>query len=154
MKTGENVDLAVDWLRSNTSKLAVKRKVNPLMFLLAELDGFPILEIDKIGIKDDPSLLAGFLAAIESFSQRLFGKSDMLQYIVSGEYKYIIKTDEKYIYSMIIAKEECQEEARRQIDLVAEVIDGMEEFGILESVTIQALGIDPSEYVLERGFKE
>ena len=154
MKTGENFDLALDWLKSNTSKLAIKRKVNPLMFLLAELDGFPILEIDKIGLKDDPSLLAGFLAAIESFSQRLFGKTGMLQYIVSGEYKYIIKTDEKYIYSMIISKDECQEEARRQIDIVGEVIEGMEEFGILEGVTIQALGIDPSEYIFNRGFKE
>lgn len=153
MKTGENVDNAVEWLKKNTSKLSAKRMVNPLMFLLADLEGFPFLEIDKIGLKEDPTLLAGFLAAIESFSQRLFGKTGMLQYMVSGDYKYIVKTDDKYIYSMIIAKEECQEEARRQIDILSEVIAGMKDFGILEGIVFQILGVDPSEYVMERGFK-
>jgi small GTP-binding protein len=153
MKTGENIDNALEWLKKNTSKLSAKRAVDPLMFMLADLEGFPILEIDKLGLKEDPTLLAGFLAAIESFSQRLFGKTGMLQYMVSGEYKYIVKTDDKYIYSMIIAKEECQEEARRQIDILSEVIAGMKEFGILEGIVFQILGVDPSDYVMERGFK-
>ncbi|NPD88993.1 MAG: GTP-binding protein [Asgard group archaeon] len=153
MKTGENIDNALEWLKKNTSKLSAKRVVDPLMFMLADLEGFPLLEIDKLGLKEDPTLLAGFLAAIESFGQRLFGKTGMLQYMVSGDHKYIVKTDEKYIYSMIIAKEECQEEARRQIDILSEVIAGMKEFGILEGIVFQILGVNPSEYVMERGFK-
>ena len=153
MKTGENVDNALEWLKKNTLKLSAKRMVSPLMFLLADLEGFPILEIDKIGLKGDPTLLAGFLAAIESFSQRLFGKTGMLQYMVSGDYKYIVKTDKRYIYSMIIAKNQCHEEARRQIDILSEVIAGMKDFGILEGIVFQILGIDPSEYIMERGYK-
>ena len=98
MKTGENIDNALDWLKKNTSKLSAKRAVDPLMFMLADLEGFPILEIDKLGLKEDPTLLAGFLAAIESFSQRLFGKTGMLQYMVAGDYKYIVKTDDKGQY--------------------------------------------------------
>ena len=153
MKTGENVENALNWLKNNTAKLAAKRSINPLMFMLADIDGFPLLEIDKIGLNEDPSLLAGFLAAIESFSQRLFGKTGMLQYMVSGEFKYIIKTDEQYIYSMIINKDESQQESRRQIDLLSDLVKQMEDFGILESIVVQALNINLSDYILRKGFK-
>jgi len=153
MKTGENIENALKWLKNNTAKLATKRKIDPLMFMIADTDGFPLLEIDKIGLEEDPSLLAGFLAAIESFSQRLFGKTGMLQYMVSGDFKYIIKTDEKYIYSMIIAKDESQQEARRQIELLNEFVKPMEDFSVLESIVVQTLNIDLTEYVIQKGFK-
>ncbi len=153
MKTGENVQNALNWLKNNTAKLATKRKIDPLMFMIADIDGFPLLEIDKIGLEEDPSLLAGFLAAIESFSQRLFGKTGMLQYMVSGDYKYIIKTDDQYIYSMIIAKDESQHEARREIDALNELVQPMEDFTMLESIVVQVLNIDLSEYVIQKGFK-
>ncbi len=153
MKTGENVDNALNWLKNNTAKLATKRKIDPLMFMIADIDGFPLLEIDKIGLEEDPSLLAGFLAAIESFSKRIFGKTGMLQYMVSGDYQYIIKTDSQYIYSMIIAKNESQQEARRKIDVLNEFVKPMEEFSILESVVVQVLNIDLSEYIIQKGFK-
>jgi len=153
MKTGENVENAVSWLTNQTNKIAMKRKVDPLLFMLCDIEGFPILELDKLGLEEDPSLLAGFLSAVESFSQRLFGKTDMLQYMSAGEYKYIIKTDDEYIYSMIISKNQCQEEARRQIDVISEYVKGTKEFGILEGIVTHSLGIDPSDYELRRGFK-
>ena len=153
MKTGENIDNAVNWLTNQTNKLAVKRKVDPLLFMLADIEGFPILELDKLGIEEEPSLLAGFLSAIESFSQQLFGKKGLLQYLSAGDYKYVIKTDEEYIYSMIISKNQCQEEARRQIDVISEYVKGTKEFGILEGIVTHTLGINVSEYELRRGFK-
>ncbi len=153
MLTGENVDNSLNWLKNNTSKLVAKRKVEPLMFMLADLEGFPILEIDKIDLKEDPSLLAGFLSAIESFSQQLFGKKGILQYMISGDFKYIIKTDDQYIYSMIIDVEACHEESRRLIDIANESIRELEEFGLLESIVTQVLNIDPSEYAIRRGFR-
>ena len=54
---------------------------------------------------------------------------------------------------MIISKNQCHEEARRQIDILSEVIAGMKDFGILEGIVFQILGIDPSEYIMERGYK-
>ncbi len=153
MKSGENVENALNWLTKQTNKLAIKRNVDPLLFLLADIEGFPILELDKLGLEEEPSLLAGFLSAVESFSQRLFGKRGMLQYISAGNYKYIIKTDDEYIYSMIISNKQCQEEARRQIDIISEYVKGMKEFGILEGIVTHSLGIDPSDYELRRGFK-
>ncbi|MBY9001245.1 MAG: GTP-binding protein [Candidatus Heimdallarchaeota archaeon] len=153
MKTGENIDNALNWLKNNTAKLAAKRKIDPLMFMIADIDGFPLLEIDKIGLDEDPSLLAGFLAAIESFSQRLFGKTGMLQYMVSGDFKYIIKTDDQYIYSMIISKDESQLEARREIEVLNELVKPMKDYSLLESIVVQALNIDLSEYVMRKGFR-
>lgn len=152
MKTGENIDNALNWMKNNTGKLAAKRSVKPLMFMLADIEGFPLLELDKIGLKEDPSLLSGFLSAIESFSQQLFGKKGLLQYVISGDYKYIIKTDSKFIYSMIIDIDACQEEARRLIDVICDYISNLNEFGMIESVVTQFLNIDPSEYSFKRGF--
>lgn len=77
----------------------------------------------------------------------------MLQYMVSGDFKYIIKTDEKYIYSMIIAKDESQQEARRQIEVLNEFVKPMEDFSVLESIVVQTLNIDLTEYVIQKGFK-
>ena len=153
MLTGENVDNSLNWLKNNTNKLVAKRIVEPLMFMLADLEGFPILEIDKIDLKEDPSLLAGFLSAIESFSQQLFGKKGILQYMISGDFKYIIKTDDKFIYSMIIDVEACHEESRRLIDIVSESVRDLVEFGYLESIVTKVLNIDPSDYSIRRGFR-
>ena len=153
MITGENIDNSLNWIRNNTSKLVAKRRVEPLMFMLADLEGFPILEIDKIDLKEDPSLLAGFLSAIESFSQQLFGKKGLLQYMISGDFKYIIKTDDQFIYSMIIDIEACHEESRRLIDIVSENIRELVEFGYIESVVTQVLNIDPSDYSINTGFR-
>ncbi len=152
MKTGENVDATLKWLVSNTSRIVQKRTIHPQMFMLADLEGFPILEIDKMDLEEDPSLMAGFLSAIESFSQKLFGKTGILQFMQSGDYKYIVKTDDKFIYSLIIKMDECQEEARRLIEIVSENVYNMENFGILEGIITQLLNIDPSEYVLRKGF--
>ena len=152
MKTGENLDSALMWLSKNTSRIVQKRSVDPQMFMLADLEGFPILEIDKMNLEEDPSLMAGFLSAIESFSKQLFGKTGILQFMQSGDYKYIVKTDDKYIYSLIIKIEECQEEARRLIDIVSEQVYDLENFAILEGIITQLLNIDPSNYVLRKGF--
>jgi small GTP-binding protein len=152
MKTGENVEEALQWLVNNAAKVVEKRKIDPHMFMLADTEGFPILEIDKMGLEEDPSLLAGFLSAIESFSLRLFGKTGILQYLHSGEHKYIIKSDHKYIYSLIIKDTDSQEEARRLINLISDEVEDMEDFSILESIVTQILNIDPSEYVLRKGF--
>ena len=43
MKTGDNIDNALNWLKNNTSKLAAKRNIDPLMFMIADIDGFPLL---------------------------------------------------------------------------------------------------------------
>ncbi len=152
MKTGKNLDDALQWLVNNAAKIVSKRSIDPHMFLLADIEGFPILEIDKMGIEEDPSLLAGFLSAIESFSQRIFGKTGVLQYLQSGDYKYIIKTENKYIYSLIIHDNDSQEEARRLLDLISEQVQDMSDFAILESIVAQILKIDPSEYVMKKGF--
>jgi len=152
MKTGENVDNALQWLANNAAKVVAKRSIDPHMFMLADVEGFPILEIDKMGLEEDPSLLAGFLSAIESFSQRIFGKTGVLQYLQSGGYKYIIKTENEYIYSLIIRDTDSQEEARRLLDLISEQVQDMSDFAILESIVTQILKIDPSEYVMRKGF--
>ncbi|MHA1398278.1 MAG: ADP-ribosylation factor family protein, partial [Candidatus Heimdallarchaeaceae archaeon] len=125
MKTGENVEVALKWLKNNTEKIVVKRKINPLMFMLTSIEGIPIIELDKMGIKEDPALFSGFLAALESYSQFLFGKKGLLQYMISGGYKYIIKTDSKFIYSLIIPKEESQEEARRILEQISYVVSDL-----------------------------
>lgn len=152
MKSGENIQAALNWLSGNTSRIAQKRKIDPQMFMLADLEGFPILEIDKMELSEDPSLMAGFMSAIESFSKQLFGKNGILQFMQSGDYKYIVKTDDKYIYSLIINSNECQEEARRMINIVSEQIYDLENFAAIEGIISQLLNIDPSEYVLRKGF--
>ncbi len=152
MKTGENVDDALQWLVNNAAKVVAKRRIDPHMFMLADTEGFPILEIDKMGLEEDPSLLAGFLSAIESFSQRIFGKTGILQYLQSGDYKYVIRSDNKYIYSLIIQDSDSQEEARRLIDLISEQVEDIEHFGMLEGIVAQILNIDPSKYVMRKGF--
>jgi len=152
MKSGYNVDAALNWLTSNTSRIVQKRTIDPQMFMLADLEGFPILEIDKMGLEEDPSLMAGFLSAIESFSKQFFGKTGILQFMQSGNHKYIVKTDDKFIYSLIIKTDECQEEARRLINIVSENVYDLENFGMIEGIIAQLLNIDPSEYVLRKGF--
>ena len=152
MKTGENVENALQWLENSAAKIVMKRKIDPFMFMLADTEGFPILEIDKMGLEEDPSLLAGFLSAIESFSQRIFGKTGLLQYLQSGEYKYVIRSDNKYIYSLIIENDDSQEEARRVIDLISEQVEEMDNFSMLEGIVTQILNIDPSDYVFRKGF--
>lgn len=152
MKSGENVDAALNWLTNNTSRIVQKRTIDPQMFMLADLEGFPILEIDKMGLEEDPSLMAGFLSAIESFSKQVFGKTGILQFMQSGGYKYIVKTDDKFIYSLIIKIDECQEEARRMINIVSENVYDLENFAMLEGIIAQLLNIDPSDYVLRKGF--
>jgi small GTP-binding protein len=152
MKSGENVESCLNWLTSNTSKIVQKRTIEPQLFMLADLEGFPILEIDKMDLVEDPTLVAGFMSAIESFSKQLFGKTGILQFMQSGEYKYIVKTDDKYIYSLIIKKDECQEEARRMVNIVSEQVYDLNNFAILEGIITQLLAIDPSNYVLRKGF--
>ncbi|MCG3258861.1 MAG: GTP-binding protein [Candidatus Heimdallarchaeota archaeon] len=152
MKTGYNVDDALQWLVNNAAKVVAKRNIDPHMFMLADIEGFPILEIDKMDLEEDPSLLAGFLSAIESFSQHIFGKTGVLQYLQSGDYKYIIKTENEYIYSLIIHDTDSQEEARRLLDLISEQVQDMSDFGILESIVTKILKIDPSEYIMRKGF--
>jgi len=152
MKTGENFEAALNWLSGNTSRIVKKRAIDPQMFMLADLEGFPILEIDKMDINEDPSLMAGFMSAIESFSKQLFGRTGILQFMQSGEYKYIVKTDDKFIYSLIIKANECQEEARRMIEIVSEQVYDLDNFAILEGMITQLLNIDPSLYVLRKGF--
>ncbi len=152
MKNGENFNASLNWLTSNTSRIVQKRTIDPQMFMLADLEGYPILEIDKMGIEEDPSLMAGFLSAIESFGKQLFGKKGILQFMQSGNYKYVVKTDDNYIYSLIIPIGECQEEARRLIDIVSEQIYDLDSFCMLESIIAQLLNIAPSDYVWRKGF--
>ncbi|TFG09802.1 GTP-binding protein [Candidatus Heimdallarchaeota archaeon] len=152
MKTGENFDATLNWLTSNTARIAQRRTIDPQMFMLADLEGFPILEIDKMDLDEDPSLMAGFMSAIESFSKQLFGRTGILQFMQSGDYKYIVKTDDKFIYSLIIKSNECQEEARRIIEIVSEQVYDLENFAVLEGIITQLLNIDPSLYVLRKGF--
>ncbi|MHA1225030.1 MAG: ADP-ribosylation factor-like protein [Candidatus Heimdallarchaeaceae archaeon] len=151
MKTGENVEVALKWLKNNTEKIVVKRKINPLMFMLTSIEGIPIIELDKMGIKEDPALFSGFLAALESYSQFLFGKKGLLQYMISGGYKYIIKTDSKFIYSLIIPKEESQEEARRILEQISYVVSDLKELELVESIIFQILNVDPSDFILNHG---
>ena len=54
---------------------------------------------------------------------------------------------------MIISKDESQQEARREIDLLNEFVKPMEDFSILESIVVQVLNIDLSDYVIQKGFK-
>ena len=54
--------------------------------------------------------------------------------------------------SLIINADECQEEARRIIDIVSEQIYEMENFSILEGIIAPLLNIDPSDYVLRKGY--
>lgn len=152
MKSGDNVDASLNWLTSNTSRIVQKRSIDPQLFMLADLEGFPILEIDKMDLAEDPTLMAGFMSAIESFSKQLFGKTGILQFMQSGKYKYIVKTDDKYIYSLIIKENECQEEARRMINIVSEQVYDLTNFSMLEGIISQLLAIDPSQYVLRKGF--
>ena len=72
--------------------------------------------------------------------------------MISGDFKYIIKTDDKFIYSMIIDIDACHEESRRLIDIVSENIRELEEFALSESIVTKVLNIDPSGYSIRRGF--
>jgi len=96
------------------------------------------------------SLIVSFIIVIVAY--RLFGKTGILQYLQSGDFKYVIRSDNKYIYSLIIQDSDSQEEARRLIDLISEQVEEMEDFSILEGIVTQILNIDPSYYILRKGF--
>jgi len=153
MKNGENVKESLNWLQNNSQKIASNKMITPLMFLLAETNGYPVLKLDKIGLKEDPSLISGFMSAINSFSLQLFGKKDSLQYFVSGAYKYVITSNEKYIFSLIIPNNEQHEEARRILDLIQDYILDMKDLTDLEDIIFETLKIYPSNYDIKKVFK-
>ncbi|MCK4844763.1 MAG: GTP-binding protein [Candidatus Heimdallarchaeota archaeon] len=153
MKTGENVNASLSWLQNNSQKIASNKKITPFMFLLTEINGLPIIEFDRIGLKEDPSLISGFVSAISSFSQQLFGKKDSLQYFVSGAYKQVLTSNEEYIFSLIIPSNEQHEEARRILDLIRDYIPNVKDLTDLEEFIFKTLNIDPSNYDIKKVFQ-
>ncbi len=153
MKTGENVNESLNWLQNNSQKIASNKRITPLMFSLTETNGLPIIELDRIGLKEDPSLISGFLSAINSFSQQLFKKNNSLQYFVSGAYKYVLTSNEEYIFSLIIPNNEQHEEARRILDLIQDYIRNVKNSTDLEGFLFDILKIDPSNYKITSAFK-
>lgn len=153
MKTGENVKASLNWLQNNSQKIASNKRITPLVFILTEINGLPILEFDRIGLKEEPSLISGFVSAISSFSQQLFGKKDSLQYFVSGAYKQVLTSSEEYIFSLIIPNNEQHEEARRILDLIRDYIPNVKDLTDLEEFIFKTLKIDPANYDIKKVFK-
>ncbi len=157
LKTGENFSYVLNWLKKHTRKLLQKKHLDPLMFMLTNVEGFPLLKIDKINIKEDSTLISGFMSAIETFSNKIFGEKSSLQLIISGSYKYIIYATERHIYSMIIKIEDSHEEARRIIQLMAKLESEVNNYKELEEQIIKILKInmndESSQYEIERAYK-
>lgn len=156
VKTGENFTYVLNWLKKHTRKLLQKKNLDPLMFMLTDIEGFPLLKIDKINIKEDSTLISGFMSAIETFCNRIFGEGSSLQLIISGDYKYIIYATEKHIYSMIIKIDHNHEEARRLIQLIAKMEEEVNDYKKLEEQIFEILKInndkETSLYEIERSY--
>jgi GTPase SAR1 family protein len=152
MKSGDNFDHAMDWLQNKTSKLIEKRNINPLMFLVAERDGLPILSIDKKGIQQDPFLVSGFLSAVEGFAKEVFGIEGILQFVMAEEHKYVIFATEENIYAILIGIHESQEEARRIIEIINQYHKETRSNGELEEFIIKALKLNMNNYKIQREY--
>ncbi|MHA1204765.1 MAG: hypothetical protein ACTSSL_07465 [Candidatus Heimdallarchaeaceae archaeon] len=123
MQTGENFDSVLYWLQNQLSKLIQKRKVTPESFLLADRDGLPILSISKKKLSDKISLYSGFLSAIQTFAKKTFNEQNIIQFIMSKDYKFILRSSQSHIFGLVIKTDESHEEARRLLDILADLID-------------------------------
>ena len=152
MKTGENVNHSVMWLKNQTAKLVSKKQITPKLVMITDINGLPLIELDSMDITEDPNLISGFLSAIESFGSQLFGKKSALHFIIVGDYKYVIKSDGKYIGAVIIPTNQSQEEARRLIGILLESINQESiEIKKLEKLVMETFKLDKSQFKIKYG---
>lgn len=152
MKTGENFELVMSWLQNKTSRLILKRKIVPLMFLIAQRSGLFILSIDQQKIKRDPHLVSGFLSAVDGFAREVFGNEGVLQFIISESHKYIISATEENIYAILIDINDTQEEARRIIEIIDKYYEETNNYELLEQFVINTLKVDIKDYEITRSY--
>ena len=153
MQTGENFDSVLYWLQNQLSKIIQKRKVTPESFLLADRDGLPILSISKKKLSDRISLYSGFLSAIQSFARKTFNEHNTIQFIMSKEHKFILRSSKSHIFGLVIKSDESHEEARRLLDILADLVDKKStSYNDIEKYTLSVLNIDVDKCVIEHGF--
>ncbi|MHA1407017.1 MAG: ADP-ribosylation factor-like protein [Candidatus Heimdallarchaeaceae archaeon] len=153
MKTGENFHHAMSWLKNKTNKLVERKEIVPLMFLIAEKTGIPIISIDKVEVKRDPTLIAGFLSAVKNFASEIFGEEGTLQFIMSDEYKYIISGTKNNIYAILVSINDSQEEARRVIEIIENYIEETQDYDNLVNFVEKTLNLNIEEYQVSREYK-
>lgn len=152
MKTGDNLGHALNWLQNKARVLTAKRNVTPLMFLVAERNGLPLLSVDKIEVQQDIYLISAFLSAVKTFASDVFGEEGVLQFIMSEKHKYIISATEKTIFAILIGINESQEEARRIIELINEYYEMTESYEDLEKFIFQVFNIEKADYSVNRTY--
>ncbi|MHA1415477.1 MAG: GTP-binding protein [Candidatus Heimdallarchaeum aukensis] len=153
MQTGENFDSVLYWLQNQLSKLIQKRKVTPESFLLADRDGLPILSISKKKLSDKISLYSGFLSAIQTFAKKTFNEQNIIQFIMSKDYKFILRSSQSHIFGLVIKTDESHEEARRLLDILADLIDKTStSYDDIKKYTISVLNLDADKCVIEHGY--
>ncbi len=152
MKTGENYHYAMDWLHNKAAKLIEKREINPLMFLIAQREGLPILSIDRTEVQHDPYLISGFLSAVKGFATEVFREDGVMQFTMSDKHKYIISATEKSIYATLIGINESQEEARRIMDVIKEYHEETKNYEALEIFIARAFKLDMQKYKVNREY--
>jgi len=154
MQTGENFDSVLYWLQNQLSKLVQKRKVTPESFLLADRDGLPILSISKKKLSDRMSLYSGFLSAIQSFAKKTFNESNTIQFIMSKKHKFIICSSRSHILGLVIKADESHEEARRVLDIIADLTDKDDaNYDVIKKFTLKVLNLDSEKCVFEYGYR-
>ncbi|MHA1400959.1 MAG: ADP-ribosylation factor-like protein [Candidatus Heimdallarchaeaceae archaeon] len=154
MKTGKNFEPIMFWLKNKINKLLEQRKLTPLSILFSEKDGLPIVSITNKKVKQEPLLYSGFLSAIESFSKKAFSNGGMLQFLMTNQYKYVIFSTDKYIYSIMINADESHEEARRVIEIINEFVKGNDtDYPSIENFIIEAFKVDTTHYIIERTYR-
>ncbi len=125
MKTGENVDSAIHWLRNQLAKIVPKRTITPISFMISTDEGLPIITMNHKDIKNQSFLFSGFLAAIDSFIKKTLNSKGSLELIASENYKLVIYSNDGYIYALIISSDESHEESRRIIEVINNYIKSL-----------------------------
>lgn len=152
MKTGEHYEYIMNWLHNKTEKITSKRKITPLMILIAQKSGLFILSIDKLENKQDPNLVSGFLSAVEGFTREVFRNEGFLQFILEENHKYIISAKEENIYAILIDRDDSQEEARRIIEIIDKYYEKTKNYESLEQYILQIFRLDIRYYNISRAY--
>lgn len=152
MKSGKNFDNCITWLKNQTAKLVEKKVITPKLVMLADINGLPIIEFDSLDIVEDPNLISGFMSAINTFAASVFSQKGSLQYIITGEYKYIVQSDMKHIAAVIIPHDQSQEEARRVLSILLEnITTNSKSIKEIEKLIVQAFTLDKKQFKIKYG---
>ncbi|MHA1317145.1 MAG: hypothetical protein ACTSQ6_06445 [Candidatus Heimdallarchaeaceae archaeon] len=72
---------------------------------------------------------------------------------MSKDYKFILRSSQSHIFGLVIKTDESHEEARRLLDILADLIDKTStSYDDIKKYTISVLNLDADKCVIEHGY--